>query len=317
MARISKVAHCICLIGLIAFACLSHAQPGKYHGLIDGSVTVCPSDDSQVYEYYDIRFHSETRPTWRKDRPTNFSYDYIDLTFNYKTKATVYFPSLKCLYGTKESTFSKALLKDLLITNSEAKSDTIISKQIDQLFGLITSAGVGTFPNPRHHPYYVESPLRGSFFHSCSGFSPGPGFGVLILIIGGILWFVGFSRTKDASSLVGERRQATRLVSLVVIAVLTNYGLFFFGMFLGFFDGTIGKFGASLCEITSLIGTILIPISILYSFIRRFATKSQQWDFFGVYLSVLLYLIIWLLLMSPPWLQITYLCEKIARFLFF
>ena len=265
MFRVSYVAYIICLIGVIAFAWLSHAQPGKYQGLIDGSVTVFPSDDSKVYEYYDIRFHSETKPTWRKNRPTNFKYDYIELTFNYKTKAIVYFPTLKCLCGTKESTFSKTLLEDLLITNYEAKSDTIVGEQIDQIFGLITSVGNGTIPKPRHHLYSIESPLRGNFVHFCSGFSPGPGFGVLTLIVGGVLWFVGFSRMKNSSRLVGDRRQATRLISIIAIAVLINYGLFFIGVFLDLFGGTIDKFGASLCEISSLIGTILIPISILYS----------------------------------------------------
>jgi hypothetical protein len=235
MSKISKVSHCICIIGVIAFAWLSYAQPGEYYGLINGSVTIFPLDDSEVYEIYDIRFRSETKPTWSQNIPSNFSYDYIELTINYKTKAIVYFPSLKCRYGTKESTFSKELLKELLTTDSEAKSDTITSEQLDQLFEFITSAGDGTLPKPRHHPYYVESPYHASFVHFLLGFSFGRGFCILILIIGGLLWLVGFSRMKHESSRVSEHQPATRLISIVVIAVLINYGLFFGGGIFGLF----------------------------------------------------------------------------------
>ena len=299
MSRVSKVSHCICIIGIIVFVWLYHTLPGIYYGLIDGSFTIMSPDNSEVYESYYIRFKSETTPTWKWAKPNNFIYAQITLNINDNIEVSINFPSLLCQHGSEEKPFSKALLKELIISDSKATSETITEEQLNYLFSFIISAGDGTLPRTRHHHYYVESPCRGDIAHFSLGYPVHPGLGVIALMAGIILWSVNFAKMNDVR-LCGGLRPTRRLVSITVIAVLANYGLFLFGLFLDSFGGTIDAFGASLCETTFLIGTLLIPISILYSFVRRFATKIHQWDFFGVYLSILVYLITILILEFPP-----------------
>jgi hypothetical protein len=306
MSKAGKLSHFICFLAIIIFLWSYFARPGSYYGHINGSVTIPSREDARIYGFCYIRFTSETKPKWEWTEPNNFRYGRIDLTINDKSKTTVLFPSLTCEHGGEEHAFSKPFLIDLLTANSEVESDTITPEQSDALFNFILSAGDGTLPPPRHHPYYLESPYRADFTHFLLGGSGTPILGVIalaMLAIGIILRFLGTPKNKHVSR-PGHQQQARYGISPVVIVVSVNYGSFLLGVYLNNFGGAIDEFGAFLCRTTCIIGTLVIPVSIVYSFVRRFATRIAQWDFLGAYLSILSYFVMMLFIRIPPWVLI-------------
>jgi len=301
MIKAKRVHHCICVLSIIFFVWSYHTKPGIYQSFLGGNADIFAPDESELQYYYHVKFEAETKPKWEWTLPHNFSYDHVDLTIDDQTKATIFFPSLTCEYGTKQATFTKQFLKELLTVNSEF--DKIVDEQLDELFRFILSAGEGIPPPPRHHPYHLDSPYRASYVHFHLGGDLPPFLGVLLLATGIILHFIAYSRKKRAISL-DDRPQAQKQLSFMLVVVFINYGIFTWGVFLNNFGGTIDKFGAYLCENTYIIGTILIPISIFYSFVRRFATRARQWDFYGPYISILFYFIITLFLRTPHYSKI-------------
>jgi hypothetical protein len=290
MSRTRMAPHVICVLGIIVFLWSFSARPGVYYGSISGSVLIVPADDSQDYESYHVHFQSKTEPAWEWTLPHNFRYDRMDLTINDKTQATVFFPSLTCKHGAEEVAFSKALLKRLITADSDADPNTITPEKSDQLFGFIISAGQGTLPPPQHHPYYSGSPYGMNFTHFLLGGGDLTSLsGLTAMVVGILLELVRTARNKDGGRVAARQRVAYKL-SPVPIAVLINYSILLLGIYLNRFGGAI-DIGTSLCSTTWTLGMLLIPVSIGYSFLRRFGTRIAQWDFFGVCLSLLLYFV--------------------------
>jgi len=292
VTRARTVSHCTSIIAILLFVWLYYTLPGRYYGLIDGSFTTKPPPDSDLHGSCYIHFESKTQPTWKWDLPHNFTYDQISLNTNGNTEATVNFPSFRCRYGPQQKPFSKPLLKDLLISGPDAKSQAVTDEQIDFIFGFIVSAADGTLPPPRHHHYHFDSPCHGDFAHFCLGQPLYPGLAVILLAAGIILW----SRNPKMSNNLGlavAPKPTRSLLSLTVIAALANYALSLLAVSLN------GLFAASLCRATLIIAALLIPVSVLYSIVQRFATRARQWDCLGVYLSILCYQIIMLIADFP------------------
>ena len=98
-----------------------------------------------------------------------------------------------------------------------------------------------------------------------------------------------------------------RRFTVCVLAVLVNYAVFFVGVYLDSYAGAIDQFGALLCRSTFAIGNFLIPLSVAYSFMRRFGSEARQWDLYGPGLAFILNLVMYGLFMHeqpwwlPPW----------------
>jgi hypothetical protein len=90
-------------------------------------------------------------------------------------------------------------------------------------------------------------------------------------------------------------------VSVVGLLVVLNYLVFFIGAYLNTYGGAIDAFGADLSEATYVIGSILIPASILYAPIRRFVLPTRQWDLYGPGLAIILNLVMYVILFRQPW----------------
>jgi hypothetical protein len=308
MLKANKLHHCICILAIIIFVWSYHAKPGRYRESLNGRAMISSTDTSVSFCYgYLVFFQSETKPHWEWSEPNNVFYDHIDLTIDVKTEATVLFPSLTCKYGNKQAPFTKHLLKDLLTANS--KFDTITPQQLNELFNFIMSAGKGTLPRPRHHPYHIECPYDAYFTHFRVGGDSVPLLGVPLLAAGILLRLLTSSSQKRATSLPGKQK-SRRQLSLMLVVVLINYGIFWWGVFLDNFGGPIDKFGAFLFENSCIFGTLLIPVSILYSLLRRFATRVRKWDFYGPYTAILFYLIITLFFRIQPWFKILHLLRN-------
>ena len=87
----------------------------------------------------------------------------------------------------------------------------------------------------------------------------------------------------------------------VVALVLLNYALFYAGMRLDAFGGTIDALGAFLCRTTWAAGGLLIPVGITYSFVRRFLLPARRWDLYGAGLAIVLHLVVCTDLSRQPW----------------
>src|SRR5215213_5427023 len=81
----------------------------------------------------------------------------------------------------------------------------------------------------------------------------------------------------------GHRRPRLRgpRMSLGVVAVVANYALFFFGVFLDSFGGWIDQLGAVLCRATYILAGPLVIAACLYSVVRRYLLPRRIWDFYG------------------------------------
>lgn len=93
------------------------------------------------------------------------------------------------------------------------------------------------------------------------------------------------------------RSRFTPLVALVLL----NYALFYAGVRLDAFGGTIDALGAFLCRTTWVAGGLLVPASITYSFVRRFLLPIGRWDLYGPGLAAVLHLIVCIDLTRQAW----------------
>lgn len=280
---------CICAFGIAFYLWAYISRPGTYSASFNGRISVYPPDDSEEYFIHDIQFRAETEPVWKWEEPENFSYDHINLTINDKMNVTVFFPSLTYTHKDGEGKFSKSCLSDLLITSSETGSATILPEQLDKLYSFILSAGNGTLPRPRHHGYHFDSPYWASFTHFSGGGSQLCLVGISILAAGIFLRL--FGTLGEGSTDASLHRQHCRF-TVVTPAVLVNYGVFLLGVYLNRYGGAVDQFGAFLCRTSYPLGILLIPSSVLYSLMRRFNPKIRKWDFFGVSLAILFFLIV-------------------------
>jgi hypothetical protein len=90
-------------------------------------------------------------------------------------------------------------------------------------------------------------------------------------------------------------------MSLAVVAVIANYAVFFFGVFLDSFGGWIDQFGAVLCRATYALAGPLVVLACAYSIVRRYVLPQRMWDFYGPSLAFIGYLMAHILDRSRPW----------------
>jgi hypothetical protein len=82
--------------------------------------------------------------------------------------------------------------------------------------------------------------------------------------------------------------------TLGVCVVLLNYVVWRVGAFLDRFGGELDMFGAQLCRTTYHFRWYLIAGACVYSFVRRFVLRRQQWDFYGPALGALIAELMWI-----------------------
>ncbi len=299
---------CICAFGIAFYLWSYISQPGIYGGHLSGHILIYPPDDSDEYFIHDIHFNAKTELVWKWKEPENFAYDGINLSINENMNVTVFFPSLTythffpsltCTNKDGEGKFSKSYLSDLLTTSSETGSATMLPEQLDELYSFILSAGNGTLPRPRHHMYSFDSPYRVSFTHFMVGGGPQLGLvGISVFAAGIVLRLFGTLGEGNTDAL-GKLHRQHRRFTLVSAAVLANFGVFFLGVYLdNSYGGAVNTFGEFLCVMTSFLGILLLPCSIVYSLVRHLNPKIEEWDFFGVSLAVLFFLIVTLAISS-------------------
>ena len=92
-----------------------------------------------------------------------------------------------------------------------------------------------------------------------------------------------------------------RRVSIVCLLVVFNYMVFFLGVYLNEFGGWVDTLGSKLCEATYALGSVLIPVAVLYAFIRRFRMKVREWDLYGPGLAIILYIVMYMIVWQLPW----------------
>jgi hypothetical protein len=90
-------------------------------------------------------------------------------------------------------------------------------------------------------------------------------------------------------------------MSIAVVAVITNYAIFCFGVFLDSFGGWIDQFGAALCRATYALAGPLVIVASAYSGLRRYILPRRIWDFYGPPLAFIGYLMVHVLFRELPW----------------
>lgn len=104
------------------------------------------------------------------------------------------------------------------------------------------------------------------------------------------------NHTRGRFSIAVRRR-----VSIVCLLVILNYLVFFLGVYLDSYGGWIDTLGSKLCGATYALGIALIPVAILYAFVRRFQMKVREWDLYGPGLAIILYLVMYMIVWQLPW----------------
>ena len=97
------------------------------------------------------------------------------------------------------------------------------------------------------------------------------------------------------------RQPFRRRFTVCVLVVLVNYAIFLVGVYLNRYAGAIAQFGSLLCLATFAVGNLLIPLSLVYTFARRFMMEAHQWDLYGPGLALILNLVMYGLMFDQPW----------------
>ena len=83
-------------------------------------------------------------------------------------------------------------------------------------------------------------------------------------------------------------------LSIGIIAVLINFVVWHVGILFNYWGGLIDEIGAGLCRVTFVIAIFLIPLTIIYSFLRRYIFSAHRWDRYGPILAIVGFSIIYL-----------------------
>ncbi|WP_197528441.1 hypothetical protein [Aeoliella mucimassa] len=74
---------------------------------------------------------------------------------------------------------------------------------------------------------------------------------------------------------------------MMVVLVSVNLLIWLAGVFLDRFGSGLDSLGAVLCTFSWGMANLLVPISLLYSFWRRYDSELRRWDFYGPALAAM------------------------------
>ncbi len=275
---------CLCILAIAVFVWYYAYLPGIYYGSLNGIFYMTPEKGLSLNDF--VNFKAKSNATWEWDRPPTFSYDQVNLSFG-DTEATVLLLSRTIKTGAGQQPFSRQSLEGVLTTSTGTFFDDTDPNQFDALYDFILSAGDGTLPPPRHHSYHNTSPYLKSFTHFRSGGASYIAYTtILIMAIGILLRFFGTMNDPNKGLTKPKPGLCSKFNTIQLIA-FANFIILCFGLCLPLPEALAG----AICLTVYMMSRIFVPISLGYSLYRRFKTSRRQWDFFGVSLTILLYMI--------------------------
>lgn len=253
---------CLCTAGILLFALSLKFQPGHYHGYLNGSFSIV----DMPYAYFIIKLDAETESQWAWAEPKNFTYKTIYMKIissvnsqDGYSQTAIFFPSAECLRQENREPFTFDLLMDLLNATPETRQQQAFREDVNKIYELILCAGNGTAPAPRHHSYQL-SPL-GNVIHFAIGNSYLPLVAMFLAALA--IMILATTRLLPRRSCSSGHRQLAPKISILPILVTANFIIFIIGMLLNMFGGWIDGTGAYLCQVSTILGLCLVPVSVM------------------------------------------------------
>jgi len=120
---------------------------------------------------FSLTLQGKTSPKacWRE--PVSYTYESLDLEIRGKERvhAVADLRNMTLRLNSGEMPLTEVVLAKLLVGEHPLESESREARAIHQIFALIRSAGDGTLPSPRHHPYRMEGDLLGNLTHFSLG----------------------------------------------------------------------------------------------------------------------------------------------------
>ena len=151
-------------------------ETGLYHGSVRALF------DSYDEPFYYLQFRAETSPRWYWTQPTNFSYTTVEVEWRDESSdrhAIVTLPAFTYQTGDASGAFTRDVLASWLYGLTNQVSDRLHS---DAIFGCFEAAAQGSLPPPRHHPHYLEKPIRVHIQHFLLGYGVGSTVYIWLLV---------------------------------------------------------------------------------------------------------------------------------------
>jgi hypothetical protein len=199
------------LLGLILLYLSLVMQPGLYHGYFGGGFTVDAGDT-----HGPTVVHAETAPQWYWMRPSNHRYNSATLRTFSDREVKLNLLDATWQSGQDKGTLNTESLACLLASVDHGSDRTAeYESQIEALLDFLEAMRNGTAPPPRHHRYYIESPISASYQHHTSGRNDG----LMALCVWAVAWPVLLSVIW---ALARKARYGPAVVYGVVLAVIVG-----------------------------------------------------------------------------------------------
>jgi len=256
------------IVGILLLFIYLVLQPNVYNGYFRGMITIEASDQ---YEF--LQVYTNTIPKWSWTKPRNYKYTHADLDILEEENKTASFDLLEGTWncGSETGSLNPESVSRLIFPKIEITTlGSDYRAQIEAVIDIFHALRDGTIPGPRHHTYFVESPIRMSYHH-CTGHRNYGHYAIWFWLgIWPLTFFVVKTKTR-----IGRFNHITVYLLTLAIMVFFDAILILIGMSSP--PGPIEEFREFFLALLNLPAWIIIGDKLLFSSWTNYLLGALGW----------------------------------------